>query len=186
VGDDRVLETARLRLTPWAAHDAGLLVRLSALPEIVRHVGDGTPWARERALERAAQLVAHWKDHGFGWYAATEVVTGAAVGLFSANHAGGLTAEIDPMDLEIGWWIDPAVWGRGLAREGAAAVLGALLARPGAESVIARIRPDNLASIRVAEVLGGRLEAELTDHFGLPVRVYRITGTPAAPRFPTT
>ena len=144
------------------------------MPEIVRHVGDGEPWARRRALDRSAALVAHWEDHGFGWYAATETATGAAVGLFSMNFAGDATAGIDPGDYEIGWWVDPAVWRRGFAREGAAAVLQAVFARPGAGSVIARIRPANVASIRVVDGLGGRLEQELTDHLGLPVQVYRV------------
>jgi RimJ/RimL family protein N-acetyltransferase len=62
-------------------------------------------------------------------------------------------------------------WGRGYATEGARAALQYardVLAR---DRIISLIRPENVASIRVAERLGAVLEGE-TDFFGNRTRAY--------------
>jgi RimJ/RimL family protein N-acetyltransferase len=71
--------------------------------------------------------------------------------------------------LEIGWAIRHPHWGRGYASEAAAAVL----AQAGDASVFAAIRPGNAASIRVAEKIGLRLEAETHDEYGTILRYGR-------------
>lgn len=52
-------------------------------------------------------------------------------------------------------------WGHGYATEAAQAVLRDAFERLGAAEVIADIRPENAASIRVAERLGMRAEYEV-------------------------
>jgi hypothetical protein len=61
--------------------------------------------------------------------AAIERASGRAVGFIALNLAGEGTAGLDPGEYEIGWWLDPAAQGRGLAREGAQAVLDDALGR---------------------------------------------------------
>jgi RimJ/RimL family protein N-acetyltransferase len=62
--------------------------------------------------------------------------------------------------VEIGWRLDPAYWGRGLATEAADAVLRDGFERLGLGRIISIIHRDNTASRRVAEKIGLRLWRE--------------------------
>jgi RimJ/RimL family protein N-acetyltransferase len=57
-------------------------------------------------------------------------------------------------DIEIGWRLPKAQWGRGYAPEAAAAVLKHGFGTGDFHCVVADIHPDNLSSQRVAEKLG--------------------------------
>jgi RimJ/RimL family protein N-acetyltransferase len=167
------LETERLRLEPWAPEHAELLARLAALPAVMRHIGTGATWSRERALEHHERALAHWRDHGFGWRVAVERAGGRTVGLIALNLAGPDVPELAADDHEIGWWLDPGAWGSGYASEGGRAIVDEAFSRLGAPSVVARVRPSNAASLRVAGALGLRVEGEATDRHGMPVRILR-------------
>ena len=169
-----VLETARLRLEPWAPAHAGMLARLAAVPEVMRYIGAGAIWSPAEAEERSARALVHWRTHGFGWRAAIERSSERSVGLIALNLAGPDVAELPDDDHEIGWWIDPGAWGRGYATEGGRAVVDEAFSRLGAPSVVARIRPDNVASARVAAALGLRLERDTIDRHGEAVRIHRL------------
>ena len=69
---------------------------------------------------------------------------------------------------EIGYILHPEVWGRGLAREAAGAVVGHLFATTGHIEITADVDPANAASIRLLEKLGFRRSgfAERTWHIG--------------------
>lgn len=56
---------------------------------------------------------------------------------------------------EIGYGIDPAFWGRGLAREAVSAVIGYMFGeRPAIDAITARVDPRNVASIGLLKRLG--------------------------------
>jgi RimJ/RimL family protein N-acetyltransferase len=169
-----VLETARLRLEPWAPAHGGMLARLAALPPVMRYVGDGVPWTAAEAEERSTRALVHWRTHGFGWRAAVERSGGRAVGLIALNLAGPGVPELADDEHEIGWWIDPAAWGRGYATEGGRAIVEEAFTRLGAPSVVARIQPANVASIRVAAALGLEHERDTAGRLGEPVRILRL------------
>lgn len=71
---------------------------------------------------------------------------------------------------EIGYLLEPAASGAGIAREAVGAVIGQLFAE-GQRRVIADIDPDNAASIALVERLGftleGRMRAEWETHIGV-------------------
>jgi RimJ/RimL family protein N-acetyltransferase len=169
-----ILTTGRMRLEPWSASHTAMLVRLASLPEVTRFIGDGSPWPRAPAVELSARTAEHWRQHGFGWRAAIEVATGRDVGLMALNFAGpdaGIVAD----EYEIGWWLDPAAWGRGLAREGARAVRDDAFTRLRAPSVVARVQPRNSASLAVAASIGLIREGESRGRFGERFLVLRLT-----------
>ena len=174
------LETARLRLEPWAPEHADVLARLAALPEVMRHVGAGVTWTRAEAEHHSGRALEHWRTHGFGWRAAVERTGGAPIGLIALNLAGPDVRELADDDHEIGWWIDPAAWRRGYATEGGLAIVEEAFTRVGAPSVVARIRPANVPSTRVAAALGLEPEADAVCRFGMPVRIHRLH-RPAGP-----
>lgn len=168
------LETERLLLAPWGAADVALLRVLASDLRVVRYILDGAPWTEAKTAAVSHAMHEHWLAHGFGWRVALARGSGRAIGFIGLNHAGEGTAGVDPGEFEIGWWLEPASWGRGLASEGARAVSAEAFTRVGAASVIARLQPGNAASAGVAEGLGMALETETTGRVGEPVRVYRL------------
>lgn len=171
------IQTDRLVLVPWSAEHTELLARLSSIPEVMTFIGSGDLWSRAKAEEVASAARQHWAEHGFGWRAAIERAGGDYVGFLALNFAGEGTARVDADEYEIGWWIDPVVWGQGFAREGGAAIRDEALGGLNAPSVIARIQPSNDRSIAVAESLGLTYDFFTTGKFGEPVSVYRLTAS---------
>jgi RimJ/RimL family protein N-acetyltransferase len=116
----------------------------------------------------------HWEEHGFGPWALVEQDGGALVG------RGGLrwTELGEGWVVELPWAVASRHWNRGFATEAATAAVG-WAGRLGMAEVVALIVPANVASRRVAEKAGMRVEGE-TEHAGLPHLVYR--GRPASPR----
>ena len=172
-----VLETARLRLERWDERHTEMLVWLSSLPEVTRFIGTGGTWGRDWAQDVAERQRRHWAEHGFGWRAATETATEEIVGFIALNFAGEGTFALDPGEYEIGWWLAPAAGGRGLAREGAAAIRDEAFGRLGAPSIVARIQPANQRSIAVAEATGLSYDFTTTGRSGEPVAVYRLAAS---------
>ncbi len=64
-----------------------------------------------------AMFVGHWSLRGYGLWAAEERATGEFVGRIGLWNPEGWPG------LEVGWLLDCACWGRGLATEGARAAL---------------------------------------------------------------
>lgn len=172
-----VLETPRLRLHPWDARGLPLVLRLSAMPEVMRHISDGSVYPREAAEAMAERQAEHWREHGWGSYVAVERASGGAVALISQNRAGDATPGLEPWEHEIGWWVDPARWGRGYAREGASAMVRAAFDVVRSPAVIARIQPANTASLRVAAALGLAFDFTSTGRVGEAVEVWRRAAT---------
>jgi RimJ/RimL family protein N-acetyltransferase len=165
-------ETARLLLHPWGEEHTELLVRLSALPEVTRYVALGETWSRAKAEEAAAAARRHWSEHGFGWRPAADKASGELVGFMALSFAGEGIPGVAPDEYEIGWWLAPQAWGRGLAREGARAISDEAF-ELGAPSVVARIQPANARSIATARAAGLTYDFSTTGRSGEPVDVYR-------------
>ena len=172
------IETERLRLDPWAPEHTALLVQLSSLPPVTRHLGLGTVWASELAEQVAAAQREHWARHGFGWRATVDKQDGRAIGLAALAFAGEGTAGLDATDFELGWWLHPGAWGRGLAAESARAMRDEAFEVLGAPSVIARIQHANTASLRVAAAIGMTFERETTGRFGEALGIHRLSARP--------
>jgi RimJ/RimL family protein N-acetyltransferase len=165
------LRTDRLALDPWTPRDVKLLGDLARTPAVMRYVGDGTTWSDARIRGVAEHVVAHWAEHGFGWRVARQ--DGEPVGLIALNFAGAGSG-VDADAYEIGWWLAPSAWGRGLAREGAAGVRDDAFARVGAPSILARIAPANAASLGVAAATGLTHERRSVGRTGEPIAVLRL------------
>lgn len=176
-----VLTTDRLTLRPWRddADDLDAYASLSADPEVMRHIGDGRPLTRDRAAARLAAYVEHWERHGYGLYAVEARGEGAAApaagevlgfaGLARAGEPG-----VRPGDVEIGWRLRRAHWGRGYATEAALAAREHAFETLRLARLVSLIRPANAASIGVARKLGLELETERTCRLGLPLRIYAL------------
>jgi RimJ/RimL family protein N-acetyltransferase len=177
------LRTARLELEPWSDAATRLFRALATTPAVVRYIGDGRPWSEVKMQEVAARNEDHWRRHGFGWRLARLAASGRAVGFIALNFAGEGSG-IDPDAYEIGWWLEPGAWGQGLAREGAAVVREEGFERLRAPGILARIRPENTASLAVAHAVGLTADFETSGRAGERISVLSLSaaGWRALPR----
>jgi RimJ/RimL family protein N-acetyltransferase len=149
------LETERLVLRHFTAADVDHLVALDADPEVMRYLSGGAPTPRA-VIEH--EILPHWLSYyergaGFGYWAAIEKASGDFLGwlLFRPPAGAG------PGEVELGYRLRRAAWGKGYATEGARALIDKGFTEQGVQRVIATTYEDNLASRRVMEKLGMRL-----------------------------
>jgi len=94
----------------------------------------------------------HWQEHGFGLLAIEWAATGDFVGRCGPQYHRAWSH-----DPEVGWALDPAWWGRGIATEAGRACVGWALGDLGFERVVSITTEENPASRRVMAKLGFRL-----------------------------
>ncbi len=82
--------------------------------------------------------------------------------------------EVAQGEVEIGWWLVPPAWGRGLATEGARALRDEGFRRVGLERIVGRFQPANAASGRIMEKIGMRFERDAVGRHGEAVRIYSL------------
>jgi RimJ/RimL family protein N-acetyltransferase len=167
------LETERLRLRGLEAGDVDAFAAMYADPEVMRYIEAGHPLDRAAAWRSMALHMGHWQLRGYGQWALVERANGQFVGRAGLWHPEGWPG------LEVGWALARPYWGRGYATEAARAAVGHAFGVLGAEQVISLIRPENKASIRVAERLGGRHERTI-ELLGGATHVYVIEAPPAS------
>lgn len=137
--------------------------------------------SRQESDALADRIEAHWAQHGFTFYAAELRENAEFIG-FIGLAVPSFHTHFTPC-VEIGWRLAAAWWNRGLATEGARAVLGYAFGHLGMKQIVAFTVPANLPSRRVMEKLGmTRNPADDFDHPRLPERhplqrhvLYRIT-----------
>ena len=175
------VETERLVLRRWEPGDRAAFEAIWADPDVWAALRPGERFDPAVGPERFEHHLAHWREHGFGLWAAEERATGAVAGWVGASHptfVPELAGEV-----EIGWSLRRPSWGRGLATEGAAAAARAALAHLAPERIIALIAPANSRSAAVAERIGMRRAGRARHgHFGLELSVYALSAAEAAAR----
>ncbi len=163
------LLTERLVMRPLERADLDELVVLHADPTLVRFVGDGTPATRAESAEWLDRHLAELARCGYGLMATELRADGEFVGRCGYKE---WVIEGDPA-LEIGWMI-----ARKHQREGYATEAGGALRDYAFESfdrsyLVSVIHPENEASLRVAEKLGGERWLDWVTPGGQPAVVYR-------------
>jgi RimJ/RimL family protein N-acetyltransferase len=106
-----------------------------------------------RSRERA-EFDAHWAKILADKTALTKTIVA------DGQVAGHIASFLRDGEREIGYWIDRALWGRGIASEALSAFLRLEQTRP----LCAGVAPHNLASMRVLEKCGFRLSNTSLDH----------------------
>ncbi|HEV2858510.1 MAG TPA: GNAT family N-acetyltransferase [Solirubrobacterales bacterium] len=163
------LETKRLRLRPVTADDIDDLVALHDDPLVARYLGVRDRGWYEWRIEASAE---EWKQRGHGFTAIVDPADGRFLGRTGLKY----WPQFD--ETELGWVLRPEAHGKGYAAEAAAAVLQWGFERFDPPYLTAMIRPDNVASIAVAERLGMH-PIRRDELLGDPVAVY--ASGPAAP-----
>jgi [ribosomal protein S5]-alanine N-acetyltransferase len=143
------LITARLQLRPFTAADHDAIHAVYSDPEVMRYVGHGAHRGMAetvRALRVYADILA---AHGYSFLAVVERESGALVGDAGLNPLGGRGP-----DVELGYTVARAAWGKGYATEAARALVEHAFTALGVPRVVAQVEPANAASRHVLEKLG--------------------------------
>jgi RimJ/RimL family protein N-acetyltransferase len=150
-----VWETERMLLRRFTAEDVGMLAALYADPRVMRFIAPEPLSFAEVEQEILPQYLREYRElaDGLGSFAAIEKETGRPVGRFSLKPANsyGLAG-----GTELGYRLFPAFWGRGLAAEGARALIDSAFERLQVDRVVATTMADNTGSWRVLEKCGLR------------------------------
>jgi ribosomal-protein-alanine N-acetyltransferase len=163
----QILETSRLILRELCPDDADALALTLSDAETMRFYP--APFNRSAVENWIFNNVARYRDHGHGLWAMILKSTGELVGDcgLTIQHVDGQA------EIEIGYHVRRDRWGLGLATEAARACRDFGFARLPVERLISIIRPENLASRRVAEKNGMTVWKEVMRQ-NLPHLVYAI------------
>jgi RimJ/RimL family protein N-acetyltransferase len=150
-----VVETERMLLRRFTAEDSGLLAALYGDPRVMRFITLQPPSLAEVESKILPKYLREYRElpDGLGSFAAIERRTEQMAGRFSLRPANsyGLAGGI-----ELGYRLYPAFWGRGLATEGARALIAMAFERLHLDRVVATTMADNAGSWRVLEKCGLR------------------------------
>ena len=135
--------------------DAGALAALYSDPRVMRFITPELPSLAEVQAEILPEYLREYRElaDGLGSFAAIEKETGRMAGRFSLKPANsyGLSG-----GTELGYRLYPAFWGRGLATEGARALIRLAFEQLHLDRVVATMMADNTGSWRVMEKCGLR------------------------------
>jgi RimJ/RimL family protein N-acetyltransferase len=152
-----LLRTERVVLRAWREDEADRLLDILSRPEVKRWIDDDQDdpdlmQDRDEAVERIrAYAEKHRPGSPLGFWAVEERATGVVAGTVLITTAGSEPPP-EETEVEIGWHLHPDAWGRGLAREAAAALLAAGLEQ--LPRIHCFMYVDNEPSAKVARALG--------------------------------
>jgi RimJ/RimL family protein N-acetyltransferase len=154
-----LLETGRLRLRQFTPDDVDRLVELDSDPEVMRYITFGAPTPRETYVD---DILPYWLTYYretplLGYWAAEGRGDGSFHGWFHLRPD-----RIDPGEQELGYRLRRSSWGRGLASEGATALIEHGFRRVGTGKISARTLATNTRSRAVMEKCGLRYEKDFT------------------------
>jgi RimJ/RimL family protein N-acetyltransferase len=160
------LETERLLLRWLREDDFEQFARMCRDPEVMHFLG-GTLETDIDVWRQMTSIMGHWYFRGYGIWGVEEKSSGRLIGRI------GLLNPIGWPGFELGWTLARESWGKGYATEGAQQALAYAFNEVGRDHVISCIAPANIASIKVAERLGERVEGQ-TELLGKQVLLYGI------------
>ncbi|MFL4475581.1 GNAT family N-acetyltransferase [Paeniglutamicibacter sp. MACA_103] len=139
-------------LQPFQESDAAFFAGMASDERVTRFIGDGRPWDRQTIEDRVRAALAEEALDLAGssrWFLATE--TGNRVGIVVSTRKDD--------GIEIGYWVSPEHWGRGIA---GSMLDGALTTIPevyDSRELFARVDPANTVSAKLLTRRGFQHEA---------------------------
>jgi RimJ/RimL family protein N-acetyltransferase len=160
-----VIDTERLLLRRWRGEDREPFYRLNSDARVMEFFPECLTRAESDSLfDRISE---HFRKHGFGLFAAELGDDRSFIG-FVGLAVPSFKAHFTPC-VEIGWRLAADYWGRGLATEGARAVLKYAFDELALGSLVSFTVPANARSRRVMEKIGMTHDAsDDFDHPNLP------------------
>jgi len=146
-----LIETERLILRPMVHADEQALAAVLVDAETMRWYP--RPYTEEEVRQWIDRQIGRYRD-GCGLLGMVEKRTGRLIG-----DCGSTWQDVEGrMELEIGYHLNRERWSQGFATEAANAVIEDVFRRFRVDRLVAIIRPENVASRRVAEKNGMKLD----------------------------
>ncbi len=170
-GVRRVIETPRLRLERWDDSHFEDFARVMRDPAVTQYIR-AEPLAHAQAVEQHERSLEEWDLLGFGKRAVIEADTDRWVGFVELSQVGPGKGTRDD-DVEIGYFIEPARWGEGIATESALATRDEAFDHR-VDELIGRCRIENLASAAVLAKVGFRRLRLFELEDGVVIAIHRL------------
>lgn len=156
-----VFETARLKLRPFVEGDVDAIFPIVSLADFSKNMSWKAHTEREETLTfiRGSLGVAA-ANEGAVWALEHE---GKAVGCIGLDGLRWQVGVLRHDRADLGYWLAPALWGKGLMTEAASAVVRFAFEKIGLHKVATRCFVDNTASRRVIEKVGFRFVGRAED-----------------------
>ncbi|MGM9490785.1 GNAT family N-acetyltransferase [Ideonella sp. YS5] len=148
--EPNIFESKRLHARRIGPADAPAMHRVYGDAGAMRWVGDGQPLDLAQCEHWVEVTLRNYAERGYGMFALASRESGEVIGFCGLVHPGG------QREVELKYALRRESWGRGLASEAAAAMLGYAGSVLGIRRVIATTAPDNVASHRVLLKAGMR------------------------------
>ncbi|MET8148055.1 GNAT family N-acetyltransferase [Actinoplanes sp. NPDC049668] len=153
--------TARLTLRRPVPADLETIFAIHHDPKACLHNPSDLVATREDAEHLYGRWDEHWRRHGFGYWVIRDREPDKILGFAGVKVVRFREIEV----LNLFYRLDTRAWGAGVASEAAQAVVAWASEHLPEWTVVARVRPDNVASQRVA-CRAGLVRAEHLDDQG--------------------
>jgi RimJ/RimL family protein N-acetyltransferase len=163
------IETERLVLRQAATSDLDEWgQRVFADPDVIRYMPKRDMSPRARAERAKGVYDRNWAQHGYGGWVVTDKSDRQLIGSCELEYL----EETD--EVELGYALAKAYWGKGIATEAARACVRFGFENARLERIIAVVLPENIASWRVLEHIGFVYEKD-AHYYDIDVVYYAIT-----------
>ena len=164
------IETARLYLRQFTPDDLDELYRIYSNSEVMKYLSEGVRNREETAAD-LFQIIADWEKHAFGLWAVVNKENNQLIG------DGGLRFLRETPEVEVGYVLAKAYWGKGLASEVAAASLNYGFEVLKLEKIGSVAHTENRSSRRVMEKVGMRDQHNFDDsdrvYYSISQKIYQ-------------
>jgi len=166
IQNQTILTTPRLILKTWSTDDLRPAFELFSDAGIMRYIGNGEPFTLDATRKFLIWIQKYQAENGFCRWKVIESSCGEIIG------SCGFARVEDSGEIDFGYVMRRASWGKGLATEAAEACMHHGFNNLGFREIIAMTDPENIASRRVLEKIGFR-HTGLTVHKGKDTLIYK-------------
>jgi ribosomal-protein-alanine N-acetyltransferase len=151
-----------ITLRPFHEADTTFFTGMASDERVTRFIGDGQPWDEQTIHDRIRAALQEDPLDQVGasrWFLATEANAPVGIVVSSCKDAG----------VEVGYWVSPDHWGRGIAGAMLDATLASIPDTYGSRNLLARVDPANAVSAKLLTRRGFQLDTHVEglDHYTL-------------------
>ena len=144
------ITTDRLLMRPFNMDDIEPFSQICTNPDVMRYIGNGKPLDKETVKIQITSWIDLYKQHTYGLLALTLKGNHQLIGFCGLLHQ-----IVDEENfIELGYRLDQAFWGNGMATEAALAIKNYALNQLKIPTLISIIHHENMASKKVASKVG--------------------------------
>jgi RimJ/RimL family protein N-acetyltransferase len=178
------IETERLVLRRPLEADRDAYTEVFADPVVWAAIGTpGQDFDRERVASRYDLRLAHWEEHGFGFYLLEPADSGEVAGFLAVWHPDFLPALSH--EVEVGWSLRSPFQGHGYVTEAARAVVPLVFENLAVPRIVHLIAISNEPSQAVAKRLGSKVASrQVIPETGVELDVWELRPAPGSSSAP--